>query len=115
MSYMNFDPFVYSITLKASYLLIIVPTVVVIATAIMSSKEIGGTLGKGLKKTAVGSIVHTILFMTYLLIEHGNKGILDESIVKVFFMAGGIFGSILLVAGYAQIYKIARNLKLFTV
>ena len=112
---MNLDPFVYSFTLKASYLLIIVPTIIVITTAVMSSKEIGGTLGKGLKKTAVGSIIHTILFMTYLLIERGNKGILDENIIKIFFFAGSIFGSILLIAGYAQIYKIARNLKLFTV
>lgn len=112
---MNFDPFVYSITFKASYLLIIVPTIIVVAAAVMSSKEIGGTLGKGLKKIAIGSIIHTILFMTYLLIERGNKGVLDESIIKIFFMTGAIFGSVLLVAGYFQIYKIARNLKLFTV
>ena len=112
---MNFDPFVYSFTLKASYLLVILPSIVVITTAVMSSKEIGGTLGKGLKKSAVGSIIHTILFMTYLLIEQGNRGVLEDSVIKMLFIVGGIFGSILLVAGYVQIYKIARNLKLFTV
>jgi hypothetical protein len=106
---------IYSLVFKISYLIAIIPTLMVIATAMLSAKAMGGTLGKGLKKIAVGSIVHTILIMTYILLERGNRGLLSENTVRWFFVFCGISGAAFLTAGYIQIYNIARKLKLFTV
>jgi hypothetical protein len=108
------DPFFYSIAFKASYLLAIIPTLLVITSAVMSIKHMGGTLGQGLKKIATGSVIHTIIIATYLLLEQGNRGILDEQMIWIFFLTSAVFGSTLLISGYIQIYKIARKLKLFT-
>lgn len=106
---------VYSLVFKVSYLIAIIPTLMVIATAMLSAKAMGGTLGKGLKKIAIGSIIHTILIMTYILLERGNRGLLSENTVRWFFVFLGMSGAILLTAGYIQIYKIASKLRLFTV
>lgn len=100
---------------KVSYLMAILPTIFVIISAMLSSKEVGGSLGQGLKKISAGSIIHTILIMTYLILEKGSKGLLEERMIKIFFMAAGGIGSGLFTWGYLQVYKIARKLKLFTV
>ncbi len=105
----------YPIVFKTSYLLVIVPTVLVVVTAWLSAREMGGTLGQGLKKLAVGSITHTILFTTYLLLEKGAQGVISEDVVYGLFIFGAIFGAIFLILGYIQIYKITKKLKLFTV
>jgi len=68
----------------------------------------------GSKKIATGSIIHTILIATYLLLEQGNRGIINDQAVWIFFVTSAIFGSTLLISGYIQIYKIARKLRLFT-
>ncbi len=104
----------YSAAFKISYLLAIVPTLLVIVTALISSKALGGALGQGLKKIAFGSIVQTILFALYLILERGNRGLLTENEVRVLFMVGAGFGSLLLIWGYIQIYKIAKKFRLFT-
>ncbi|PJE70270.1 hypothetical protein COU97_00560 [Candidatus Shapirobacteria bacterium CG10_big_fil_rev_8_21_14_0_10_48_15] len=105
----------FPIIFKVSYLLAILPTIFVVITAMLSSKEVGGTLGQGLKKISAGSIIHTILIMTYIVLERGNRGLLEESVIKIFFIIGGGLGSGLFTWGYLQIYKIARKLKLFTI
>ena len=72
----------------------------------------GGTLGKGLKKIALGTIVDSILIATYIFWERGAQGIIDEKIMKYFFLGSGIFASAFLIIGYYQIYKISKRLKL---
>lgn len=108
------SPTLYATALKISYLAVIVPTALVVVSAILSAKEMRGTLGQGLKKIAAGSIVHTILLMTYLLLERGSQGILNDEQIRLFFMSGVLFASTLLVLGYLQIYKITKRLRLFT-
>lgn len=108
------NPFLYSTVFKISFFLAIIPTLMVIISALLSVKQMGGTLGWGLKKIAVGSIIHTILIATYLLLEQGNRGIINDQAVWIFFLTSAIFGSTLLISGYLQIYKIARKLRLFT-
>ena len=105
----------FSLLFKASYLTFIIPTILVIISAMLSAKEMGGTLGQGLKKIVFGSIIHTILIMTYFLLENGSRGLLGENAIKIFFMVSGLVGSIFLTTGYIQIYHIAKKLKLFTV
>jgi len=104
----------YSVLFKISYLVLIVPTILVIISAILSAKSMGGTLGQGIKKIAIGTIVDTILVTTYLLLEKGYQGILGSYEIRIFFVASGLFASVLLIGGYIQIYSIAKKLKLFT-
>lgn len=104
----------YSLAFKISYLTVIIPTILVVVAAFVSSREIGGTLGQGIKKIAAGSVVDTILIATYIVLEGGNKGLLSDNAVQLFFLTAGMFGSLLLILGYVQIYKIAKRLKLFT-
>ena len=105
----------FSLLFKTSYLIFIIPTILVIISAMMSAKEMGGTLGQGLKKIVFGSIIDTVLIMTYFLLENGNRGLLSGKAIKIFFMVSGLIGSTFLIIGYLQIYKVAKNLKLFTV
>ena len=74
----------------------------------------GGTLGQGLKKIAIGTIIHSILIATYIFIERGAWGILSQNMVKYFFLVSALFASTFLIAGYVQVYKISKKLKLFT-
>jgi hypothetical protein len=104
-------PYLY----KLAYFLIIMPTLLVIISAVISSRTMGGTLGQGLKKIAVGTIVDTLLIMTYILIERGYWGIFTQEQVRMFFLISGFFASAFLVSGYLQVYRISKKLKLFTV
>ncbi|MFH0863808.1 MAG: hypothetical protein V1858_01815 [Candidatus Gottesmanbacteria bacterium] len=99
---------------KISYLLFIVPTFLVILSAFMSAKEMHGTLGQGLKKVAAGSIVDTIIVAAFLALEKGNRGLLNDFQIRMFFAFAGAFGAFLLISGYLQIYKITKRMKLFT-
>jgi hypothetical protein len=108
------DPQIYSQAFKVSYLVFGIPTALVFVSAILSAKEMGGGLGRGMKKISAGSVVHTSLIMTYLALERGNIGLLQEPWVSMLFLFGGIFGAILLVSGYVQLYKISKKLRLFT-
>jgi len=108
------NPGVYSIAFKASYLVFIIPTILVFISGLLSAKQMGGSLGQGLKKIAAGSIVHTSLIMSYLALERGQRGLLSEDWIKLLYLIGGIFGSVLLISGYLQVYKISKRLKLFT-
>lgn len=104
----------YPYLLRGAYVAVLIPSIIVFITAVLSAKAMGGTLGLGLKKISTGSITHTILLMTYILLEHGNRGVLDENAVRWFFLSTGLLGSLFLISGYLDIYRIARKLKLFT-
>ena len=104
----------YPLFFKIGYFILILPTFFVIVSAFISTKQLGGALGQGLKKIAVGSIVDTVLLMTFILLEKGSRGMLNETQVRLFFITGALFGSSFLIAGYIQVYKISKKLKLFT-
>lgn len=102
----------FSLVYKASYFVMAVPTVLVIIIAVLSSREMGGTLGKGLKKIALGTIVDSIVVATYIFWERGAQGLINENVMKYFFLGAGIFASSFLIFGYYQIYEITKRLKL---
>jgi hypothetical protein len=89
-----------------------VPTALVIIIAILSSKEMGGSLGNGLKKVAIGTIVDSILISVFIFWERGSQGIISENVLKYFYLGSGIFASIFLIMGFYEIYKITKRLKL---
>lgn len=105
----------YSTALVLSFLAVLIPTTMVIVSAIASAKAMGGTLGNGLKKIAAGTIVDTTVITTYIVLQNGNRGILDDNQIRLFFVISGLLASLLLISGYVQIYKITKKLKLFTV
>lgn len=112
---MDISLILYSNFFKYSFLLTTISSLLVIINAILSSKAMGGTLGQGMRKVAVGTIFHTIIIATYFLLEQGNRGLLNDNQIKLFFITFGLLGSTLLIMGYSQIYRIAKRLKLFTV
>ena len=85
-----------------------------VVSAILSAKSMGGTLGQGLKKIAAGSIIHTSLIAAYLLLEAFNHGSGNENLIRISFVINGVVGSILLILGFYQLYKVSKKLKLFT-
>ncbi len=105
----------YTAALIISFLAVLIPTTMVIVSAIASAKAMGGTLGNGLKKIAAGTIVDTTVITTYIVLQNGNRGILDDNQIRLFFVVSGLLASLLLISGYVQIYKITKKLKLFTV
>lgn len=105
----------YSFLYKAAYMMVLVPTMLIIVSAAVSAKQMGGTLGEGMKKIAAGTIIHTIMIVAFIFQEIGFRGMLDEFYVQMFFLASGVMGAILLILGYMQIYRISKKLKLFTV
>lgn len=104
----------YPTLFKISYLLFIIPTLLVILSAFISAKEMQGALGQGLKKVAAGTIVDTLIVATFLALEKGSRGILNDLQIRIFFIVAGTFGAVLLISGYLQIYKITKKLRLFT-
>ncbi len=106
-------PAQFTFILKLSFLSIFITSILVIVNAILSAKALGGELGKGLKKIAAGTIFHIILIVTFLSLERGGYGILTPEQIYMFFIITGLAGSILLIMGYLQIYKISKRLKLF--
>ena len=105
---------VYSLLFKTSYLTLLVPSIIVIVSAAISSRELGGTMGQALKKIATGTVLDTILVITYVFLERGLRGMFDDAQVRLFFIMSGMFASVFLISGYLQMYRISRKLKLFT-
>lgn len=105
----------FSLLYKVSYLLVLVPTLLVIVSAVLSAKQMGGSLGEGLKKIAAGTVIHTIMILTFVFQELGFRGIVHDFQMQLFFLSSGLLGAALLITGYIQIYRISRKLKLFTV
>jgi len=108
---MHFD---YSLLYKAAYFMVLMPTVLIIVSAAASAKQMGGTLGEGMKKIAAGTIIHTIMIVAFILQEIGFQGVLNAAYIQLFFLVSSILGAIFLILGYLQIYRISKKLKLFT-
>ncbi|QQG44400.1 MAG: hypothetical protein HYW86_00570 [Candidatus Roizmanbacteria bacterium] len=106
--------YLYDFVLKFGFLIVFIPSLLVIINAVLSAKAMGGPLGRGLKKIAAGTIAHTILFAVYFLLQQGNRGLLNAGEIKLFFLSVGTFGAVLLFLGYLDIYKVAKKLRLFT-
>lgn len=104
---------IFTLLFKISFIAIFVSSLAVVINAILSAKALGGELGMGLKKIAGGTIAHVIVIITFLSLEKGGRGLLNDDQVKLFFMITGLFGSSLLILGYLQIYQISKRLKLF--
>ena len=105
----------YSVLFRLTYFILLIPTILVIISAFLSAQQMGGTIGYALKKIAAGTIIDSILVVTYSFLEKGLRGVLDENQVRLFFLISGLFASLLLISGYIQLYKISKKLKLFTV
>lgn len=105
----------YNLLFSVSYYLVLIPTILVTFASFRSPRSLGKKLDKGLKKIALGTTVYTAVFLVYVLIRGGSEGLLPENYVTLFFVVSGIFGSILLILGYTQIFKVSKKLKLFTV
>ncbi len=115
-TYLSSIPFeYYDIALKIGFGAMFIASLLLIVNAVLSAKQMGGTLGVGLKKIAAGSIADTILILTYVLLLKGNRGMLTDQQITAFFLVIGIIGSSLLISGYIQIYRISKKLKLFTI
>lgn len=109
------DQISYSVLYKLSYLLVLLPTLLIIISAVISAKQMGGSLGDGLKKIAAGTIIHTVMIVVFVFQELGFKGMLESVQIQLFFFVCGLLGAVFLILGYIQIYRIAHKLKLFTV
>jgi len=106
-------PTVWPGGLKTFLVVIFISGLTVIINAVLSAKNLGGELGKGLKKIVAGTIVYVILFLTILFMEKSTDIFLTEEQARIYFMGINLFGSILLISGYVQIYRVSRKLKLF--
>lgn len=105
----------FSLLYKTSYLFVLIPTLLIIVSAIISAKQIGGSLGDGIKKIAAGTVIHTVMIVAFVFQEIGFQGMLQSTQIQFFFLVCGLLGAILLISGYIQIYRIAKKLKLFTI
>lgn len=102
-----------STPLKASFLLVLIPSLIVIVNAVLSAKNLGGELGVGLKKVAAGTICYVILYLTTMAKEVFAYETMTVDQLRIFFLFVNVFGSALLILGFFQIYKVSKRLKLF--
>lgn len=109
------SPLFYILFFKIILGFVVISSILVIVNAVLSAKTLGGTLGQSLRKIAAGTTIHIIIFVTYLSLEKGYRGLLTDEEIRLFFMIFGLIGSILLFAGFLQLYQIGKKLKLFTV
>ena len=56
----------FSILYKTSYLFVLIPTLLIIVSAVISAKQMGGSLGEGIKKIAAGTIIHTVMILAFV-------------------------------------------------
>lgn len=105
----------FSVAYKLAYLIVLLPTLLIIISAVISAKQMGGSLGDGLKKIAAGTVIHTVMIVAFIFQELGFRGMLESTHIQIFFFVAGLLGATLLITGYVQIYRIAKRLKLFTV
>lgn len=105
--------FAYPNLLKIFLAIVFATGFLAVIYAILSSKTVGGKLGQGLKKVAAGAIFHIFLLITLLILEGKQTTVISINDLRLFFIATNIFGSILLILGFIQIYKIGKELKLF--
>ncbi len=111
---MEINPYIYNTLLKTSYLALIISSFFVIINAVRSAREMGGSLGLGLKKIAAGTILYTISFIVYLALEEGLRGMLSDEQIRLFFILTGLVASTFLITGFLQVYRITKKLRLFS-
>ncbi len=110
---MELEAFAYPIPLRIALFGVFAISMLLIVAAILSAKSMGGRLGMGLKKIAAGAIIHAALFVLTILMDQGWVIVLSPSHLRLFFIGSVVLGSILLILGFFQIYKISKELKLF--
>lgn len=102
-----------STPLKLAFLLVFIPSLLVIINAFLSAKNLGGELGVGLKKVAAGTITYMILYTTILAKEAFQYETMSEGELRLFFIVVNIVASALLIIGFYQIYRVSKRLRLF--
>lgn len=102
-----------STPLKFSFLLVLIPSGLVLISAVLSAKSLGGELGVGLKKIAAGTISYVILYLTIIAKEYFQYETMSPENLRLFFLLVNIFGSGLLIWGFYQIYRVSKKLRLF--
>lgn len=102
-----------STPLKLSFWLILIPSCVVLFSAVVSAKSLGGELGVGLKRIAAGTVSYVILYITIIVKEYFQYETMSEENLRLFFLFVNIFGSALLIWGFYQIYRVSKRLRLF--
>ncbi|OGK16919.1 hypothetical protein A3H80_02630 [Candidatus Roizmanbacteria bacterium RIFCSPLOWO2_02_FULL_37_19] len=105
--------FAYPFLLKIFLSIVFATGFLAVVYAILSSKSVGGKLGQGLKKVAAGAIFHILLLIILLIIELKQSTVIPVEDLRIFFIGTNIFGSVLLILGFIQIYRIGKELKLF--
>lgn len=93
--------------------IVITTSILVIINAVLSAKNLGGELGKGLKKIASGTIFYVLLILTLLAIEFNVPLSLTQTQIRVYFIFVNVCGSLLLTLGFLQIYRVSKKLRLF--
>ena len=106
-------PTLWSAGFKIFLGLVLVSGIATIVNAFLSAKTLGGELGAGLKKVAAGTISYIILFAVLVIYENRNTDWSTAGQMKFSFLFINTVGSLLLNAGYWQIYRISKKLKLF--
>jgi hypothetical protein len=107
------DVFAYPLALRAVLFALFAVSSILIVTAILSAKALGGKLGLGLKKIAGGTILHAALFVLLVLLEQGWTTNLNPDHLRLFTLTIVMIGSGLMIWGFYEIYKIGKELKLF--
>lgn len=103
----------FSTPLKLSYISVLTPSVIVMITAALSARNLGGELGNGLKKIAAGTIIYVIVYITIIVKEIMPFETMTAMQMRFFFIFSNLLGSVLLIFGFRQMYKVSSRLKLF--
>ncbi|MBI2029714.1 hypothetical protein HYT02_04815 [Candidatus Gottesmanbacteria bacterium] len=103
----------WGLTITTGVTIVITSSIIVIFNAILSAKNLGGELGKGLKKIAAGTIFYVLLILTLLAIEFNFPLGMSQTQVRIYFIFVNICGSMLLALGFLQIYTVSKKLRLF--
>lgn len=82
-------------------------------TAALSARNLGGELGNGLKKIAAGTIIYVIVYITIIVKEIMPFETMTAMQMRFFFIFSNLLGSVLLIFGFRQMYKVSSRLKLF--
>ena len=91
-----FTPIFLTLAVKISLFAIFISSGMVIVNAVMSAKTLGGELGMGLKKVAVGTIIYVILFLSQFFIEIGVFHFFSEEVLRFYYMVINIICSVFL-------------------
>ncbi len=102
-----------STPLKLSFILILIPSLFVLVSAVLSAKALGGELGNGLKRIAAGTVCYVILYLTILAKEFFPYETMTPDQLRLFFIVINVMGSSLLIWGFYTMYRVSKRLRLF--